>query len=391
VEEIVHFGVQQVFGKRKTTYTCILILSKFPKSRFKVEHVTDIHSWYTHQKTKIERYNSSEISDSPWEFISPQARKLFMRLRNENPTTLGDIARIFVGIQTSADPIYIIKPEFETETMVKFKDMHGTVWSVERSILRPFLHDIELPAFSRPKPNTYVIFPYKIVGSKAQLYNQEEMKKYFPGSWKYLNSHKETILKRDIQGYTEDTWYRYGRSQSLTRFTDEPKLIWPVLSLEPRYAYDDRNSVFSGGGNGPYYALRPLPKTALSLYYLQALLSHPVMEAMVRARGSAFRGGYKSHGKQFIKDLPIRIIDFSNSTETAYYNEIVQLVQQLITNSEDKTKATTPQQQNVLNKHNRLLKQKIQTIVERLYSIDHDDIKTIIETLLPEKEGIRET
>jgi type I restriction-modification system DNA methylase subunit len=391
VEEIVHFGVQQIFGKRTTTYTCILILSKFPKSKFTVEHVSDIHSWYTLQKTKIERYHSNDISDSPWEFIPPRARKLFERLRNENPTKLEDIARIFVGIQTSADKIYIIKPESETETIVKFRDMQGTLWSVEKNILRPFLHDVEIPAFSRPKPNTYVIFPYKIVGSKALLYNQEEMKKYFPGTWKYLNSHKETLMKRDIQGYTEDTWYRYGRSQSLTRFTDEPKLIWPVLSTEPRYAYDDRNVVFSGGGNGPYYGLRLLPKTSLSLYYLQAILSHPVIETMVRARSSEFRGGYKSHGKQFIKYLPIRIIDFSNTTEATDYQEIVQLVQQLITNSEDQIKATTPQQQNVLAKHNRLLQQRINTIIERLYSIDHDDVKTIIGTLLPEKEGIRET
>jgi type I restriction-modification system DNA methylase subunit len=391
VEEIVHFGTQQVFGKSKTTYTCILILSKLPKAEFTVEHVSDIHSWYTHKKTKIERYHSDDINDSPWEFISPRARKLFKRLRNENPTKLEDIARIFVGIQTSADQIYIIKPESETETTVKFRDMHGIVWSIERSILRPFLHDVELPAFSRPKPNTYVIFPYKIVGPKALLYNQEEMKKYFPGTWKYLNSHKETLQKRDIQGYTEDTWYRYGRSQSLTKFTGEAKLIWPVLSKEPRYSYDDQNIIFSGGGNGPYYALRTLPKTSLSLYYIQAILSHSVFEAMIRSCPSEFRGGYTSHGKEFIKDLPIRIIDFSNTTETNYYQEIVQLVQQLITNSEDQTKATTPQKQNVLARHNRLLQQRIQTIVERLYSIDHDDVKTIIDALLPGKGGIRET
>jgi hypothetical protein len=177
----------------------------------------------------------------------------------------------------------------------------------------------------------------------------------------------------------------------LTRFTDEPKLIWPVLSTEPCYAYDDHNFVFSGGGNGPYYGLRSLPKTSLSLYYLQAILSHPVIEAMVRVRSSAFRGGYKSHGKQFIKDLPIRIIDFSNATEATYYQEIVLLVQQLITNSEDQTKATIPQQQNLLAKHNRLLQQRIQAIVEHLYSIDHNDVKTIIDTLLPGKEGIHET
>jgi hypothetical protein len=194
-------------------------------------------------------------------------------------------------------------------------------------------------------------------------------------------------MQRSISGGTLKTWYRYGRSQSLTKFNDawveceayrnQPKLIWPVLSVEPRYAYDDQNIVFTGGGNGPYYGLRTLESTSLSVHYLQAVLSHPVIEAMVRARGSSFRGGYKSHGKQFIKDLPIYNIDFANPTETSIHNQIVELVQKLITVTESEAAATVPTQRRRLAQQRKLLRQRIEKLVEELYGLDRADLDTV--------------
>lgn len=375
LEEIVHFGALPVFGKSRSNYTCILILNKIPNSEFTVEYVYDLNSWRLQKRESPEIYKSSEVGDRPWEFILPQAKKLFERLRVENPKALKDIAHIFVGVQTSDDPIYIIKPTTENETFVTFTNVEGVERRIERSILRPCLYNSELKAFGRPKPNFYIIFPYTIADDKAILYTKDEMIKGFPECWNYLNEHKERLIKRNIQNYTEGTWYRFGRSQSLTKFLDESKLIWPVLSLGPRYAYDDQNIVFTGGGNGPYYALRPKKEASLSIYYLQAVLSHPVFEAMIKARPSLFRGNYISHGKQFIEDIPIHMIDFSNPVETNYYNEIIRLMQQLITTAELQERENVPQSRNVLAKKSNLLQQKVQEIINYLYSISQDEIK----------------
>ncbi len=381
LNEIVHFDVQQVFETRRTTYTCLLFLNKQSTPAFTVEHVSDLNRWRYGTPGSVEHYDARAVSDNSWEFVSPQLKTLFERLRAEKPTTLEQVAHIFVGVQTSDDKIYIIHPTVETETSATFTDIKGISWTLEKAILRPCLHDVELPPFTTPQPNTYIIFPYYIVESKALLYTPEEMQEQFPECWDYLCSHKDRLLSRSIQGYTEDTWYRYGRSQSLTKFNGEPKLIWPVLSVEPRYAYDAQDIVFTGGGNGPYYALRPLAETSLSLYYLQALLYHPVIEVMVRARGSVFRGGYTSHGKQFIKDLPIRTVDFSNPAEVADYNEIVRLVQQLITAKQRETQSTTPRQKNVFTKQASLLRKKIETIVAKLYQLTEDDVNVVSEFL----------
>ena len=192
-----------------------------------------------------------------------------------------------------------------------------------------------------------------------------------------LNAHRASLERRSIQGAAPETWYRYGRSQSLTRFDGAPKLIWPVLSLEARYAYDDRDVVFTGGGNGPYYGLRPLPETALSIHYLQAVLSHPVIEAMVQARGSAFRGGYRSHGKQFVKDLPIRPIDFTDAEDRARHDRIVNLVQSLIQATERIATATIPERRRQAERQARRLRRTVEQAVGALYGLTEADLRAV--------------
>jgi type I restriction-modification system DNA methylase subunit len=376
--EITHFGILQVFGRARSTYTCILIVSKAESGHFRVEHVTDLRQWRLGQSRQFIEYEAASIGEAPWEFLSSEAKALFDRLRHENPSGLSDVAHIFVGVQTSADKIYIFEPSDETADTATFDDINGVRWTIERAILRPSLMDVELPAFSRPKANTYIIFPYEVSDERPRLYSVDEMKRQFPRCWEYLQSHESRLRNRSIQGSPEN-WYGYGRTQSLTRFTGEAKLIWPVLSLEPRYAYDDQNILFTGGGNGPYYGLRPRPDTQLSIFYLQAILAHPVFEAMVKSIASTFRGSYKSHGKQFVERLPIRQIDLTRPDEKSAHDNIVTLVQQLIQATERLKTATLPQQQQAFRTQSKVLKQRIDRLIEQLYNISTSDLQTIPE------------
>jgi type I restriction-modification system DNA methylase subunit len=382
LSQIVHFGVEQVFGSQRTTYTCLLILSEARADEFTVEYVHDLDIWRQGESGNIEAYLAGYVGEKPWLFAPPAARALFERLETENQTTLGQVADIFVGLQTSADTIYILKPVREAEGLLQFVDRNGEERVVERSIVRPCLLDVTLTAFSRPVANSYIIFPYRIVGNKAQVYTQEEMKEYFPHCWKYFQAFQEQLLQRNISPFSEDTWYRYGRSQSLAKFNGEHKLIWPVLGLEARYAYDDQDVLFTGGGNGPYYGLRPLKETQESIYYLQAVLSHPVIEAIVLTGGSPFRGGYKSHGKQFVQDLPVRRIDFADAEEKATHDEIVQLVQQLIQTKVRLDKANLPHQKLLHARHAHLLRQRVEARVSQLYRITDHEI-AVVQPLFP--------
>lgn len=262
-----------------------------------------------------------------------------------------------------------------------FVDRIKQQWTIEKEIIRPAILDAELPAFSRPLPNCYIIFPYKIDNARAVLYSEIEMQNKFPGCWKYFRHYEIVLRSRNLSD--PNKWYGYGRTQSLTKFHGEPKLVWPVLSLEPRYAYDDQDIIFTGGGNGPYYGLRPHPETNISIYYLQAILSHPVFDAMVKSIASIFRGGYRSHGKQFVKNLPIRKIDFSLNSDVVAHSNIVATVQNLIMVKEQLRTARIPQR-NSLNSQSKALKQHLDGLVEDLYKIDKAVLMTIPELQDPD-------
>jgi type I restriction-modification system DNA methylase subunit len=391
---IVDFGVQQVFAGQTTTYTCILVLRKAVSDQVRVEYVTDLQKWRYGEIPRSLFYRSDDFDSAPWRLIPPQLDEFFDRLQEQNQLRLDAAYDIFVGLQTSDDKVYIFSPIEETETSVTFKDVNKRLWAIEKSIVRPCLYDMVVPAYATPKRNAYIIFPYHIDAvvlkngksvQRAILYTQDEMQDQFPKCWQYLNAHKNRLdpnapdrnqlARKSVQSYTPETWYRYGRSQSLTKFDEQPKLIWSTLSLDARYAYDVSNILFTGGGNGPYYALRQRPSSNYSLFYAQAILHHPVFEAMIYSGSVRVRGDYSSHGKQFIANIPVRIIDSENKSDCERYNRIVILVQQLISVIDNLSQAKLPRFRIPLERQSNLLKGQINELVEELYGIRGDDLR----------------
>lgn len=84
--------------------------------------------------------------------------------------------------------------------------------------------------------------------------------------------------------------------------------------------------VFTGGGNGPFYGIEMKDGVKESIFYVQAILNHWLMELLVRKTASTFRGGYYSHGKQYVAELPIYRIDFSVDAQKSVHDTIVEKV-----------------------------------------------------------------
>lgn len=377
IAHITHFGAQQVFPGR-STYTCILLLSKDPQERFVVERVVDLTKWRYGEGTKSLEFNAEDLSDEPWVFVAPEARTLFERIRKD-PTIrqLGSLADIFVGVQTSADGVYIIRPTQEDDKTVTFR-VENETWVVERDIVRPCIYNVELQAFSRPKPNAYIIFPYKLDAGRVTALSEEEMERCYPLCLEYFRAHEQVLRNRNVSGGTlKDPWYRYGRSQSLARFTGAEKLIWKVLAVDAPYAFDDRGVLFTGGGSGPYYGLRPKDNCPVSILYIQAVLSHPVIEAMVRSRTSTFRGGYYSHAKQFVEHLPIRMVDFGDEAEREAHDEIVELVRQLLAINDRLPLERLPVRRRLLAYQSKRIRERINLVINRLYDFNEDDLRAV--------------
>lgn len=384
LSEIIHFGVQQVF-KGRLTYTCILILKKQTNETFMVEHVTNLKTWINNGFRNNEQFKSSEISGEPWIFLPPALKELFVRVKNTTINTIKSEADVFVGVQTSSDPIYVVRPLEEKEESVVFQDIAGEKREIEKGILKPLFYKVEFEAFGKPEYNAYAIFPYKsFVENKAILYSKEELEDEFPLCWEYLNMYKGNLMGRKDgkNPFSEDNWFRYGRSQSLAKFNGDPKLVWTTLSLEPKYVYDDQNIMFTGGGNGPYYGLKPKKASKHHLYYFQAVLWYPLTEAILKTGvTSSFKDGYYSHGKQFIDVLPFKIINFEDSREKKIYDRIVTLVSEVTKLTIQNSTTRVPDTKRRLTITISNFKNEIELLLNELYGLSKDDLLIIKELL----------
>lgn len=375
LEAVVHFGVKQVFGRAASNYTCIVILDRSGSADVAVEQVGTLEGWRYGEAGTVTTLAAATLGEEAWQFANAETRAVFDRVRAACPARLGTVAEIFVGVQTSADAIYIFHSAAETP------DHHvlqwdGQDWPIEKGVLRPFLLDVQLTAYGRPAANTWLIFPYEFVTvrgrTEARLLQPDEMAARYPNCLAYLTARRAQLDERAVAGgkAEEQQFYQFGRSQSLVKF-NAAKIILPALSLEPRYVYDDNNIVVTGGGNGPYYLVRQRQDTGVTDHYLLAVLNHPVSEAIVRTNTSVFRGGYYSHGKQFIEDLPVPVPSEADRAT------IDALVVRLIAAHEDIATARTPHDKTLFERQALGLRQQVEDHVTRLFGLTPADMDVV--------------
>ncbi len=367
VKKILHFGTHQVF-KNRSTYTCILVLSKQVTADFQIGFVQDWNQFLFNHNVECQNYSSTYISGQPWVFLSQDIVKHLKHI-SCSCVPLSTLADIFVGVQTSADLIYIIHADREDEAFVYSHDQHGLEFKIEKGILRKSIYDTQLVSYEKISANSFIIFPYKEVNGKPILYSLEEMATDFPHALAYLNGFRDILDQRSMPSRNERNWFAFGRNQSIKRFLSGEHLVWPVLSTNFNYVYDDEMVVFTGGGNGPFYGLEMKPTSRESIFYIQAILNHWLMELLVKSKASAFRGGYYSHGKQFIASLPIYKINFGNSAEVRKHDQIVDSVRTIMQLKSQLAVAPNAAERTVLDHAVEAVTTNLNTAINELYQV----------------------
>ena len=373
VKKILHFGTHQVFENR-STYTCILVLSKQGYEEFQIGFVQDWNRFLFNHDTECLTYPAAYISSQPWSFL-PQNIVAHLEEISQSCVSLSTLVDIFVGVQTSADQIYIIHADREDENFIYSHDRQGREFQIEKGILRKSIYDTQLVSYEKIEANSYIIFPYKAVNGKPVLYSLAEMTADFPHALAYLNRFKDKLDERNMPGRTTENWFAFGRSQSLRRFLAGEHLVWPVLSTSSNYVYDNDMVVFTGGGNGPFYGIEKKATSQESIFYIQAILNHWLMELLVKSRASTFRGDYYSHGKQFIATLPIYKIDFENPAEVAKHQQIVEMVQNIMQLKEQLASAPNATRRTVLEHSITAINAELNSVIDELYQVESQEVE----------------
>lgn len=368
VQKILHFGTHQVFRDR-STYTCILVLSKQPNTQFEIGFVQDWNQFLFEHNTECLPYPAEYISKQPWSFL-PQNIITHLERISTSCVSLSTLVDIFVGVQTSADKIYIVHADREDDSFIYSHDKQNREFRIEKEILRKSIYDTRLSSYEKIVANSYIIFPYKDDSGKPVLYTLEEMNERFPCALAYLQGFREKLDNRNMSGRNDSNWFAFGRSQSIRRFLSGEHLVWPVLSTSSNYVYDDEMVVFTGGGNGPFYGLEMKPTSHESIFYIQAILNHWLMELLVKSKASMFKGDYYSHGKQFVATLPIYKINFDDPDEVAKHHRIVESVQTIMRLKEQLAISPNATQRTVIERSIVAINNDLNSEIDALYQVE---------------------
>lgn len=387
LSELTSFGANQVFDG-KTTYTCLLILSKQDNPNFKYEEISNISRWRGRSELNNVTERKAEcLSSNTWTLFPEAFDSLFDKIHRDGYTLSDAVGsdNIFNGIQTSANKTYIFQPTYESETTYSFQ-RGNTIWEIEKSLTKPYFKTVKvygLSSYNSFKPNARVIFPYfRDENGKLQVIPLEELAVNYPLGYSYIMAHKYELNRknRDIKPVpgNDNEWHRYGRHQSLEACELPCKLIVGVLSQGEKYAVDTHGTLVSSGGTAGYCIVSLPEDSPYSIYYVQALLTSRPLEWISSLYGEIFRGGFIARGTKVLKQLPFRVVDFNNVDDKKLHDDISELQLELITigdrivDAGNNNRVLTP-----LNRNFSIKKKKMESLIQRLFGLTAEEYSQI--------------
>ncbi len=395
LKRIISFGARQLF-KSRTTYTCLLILTKTQNNACDFYEVRKLSEWKVggFKSNSFETYPISKLDDEAWLFVPPYLKKAYDRIDNLSIPLIELLGKsnVFNGIQTSMNSIYIITPQRMDGDYIYFEN-GGLSWKVEKEITRPYYrtpsgkNENRLNTYRLLEPNSLVIFPYKKTGASVEVIPESELKHRYKETYKYFTHFKTRLLKRDVSPPIKTgDWYKFGRSQNLDRWDWTEKIVIGVNSLGNKYAVDFQRTFISSGGTAGYCGITLPPGIKYSLFYIQALLNSKYLEWYSSLIGEVFRSGYIARGTKVLNRLPIRKINFSNPQEKKLHDKITGLQEKMIKKQSEIDGSR--ENKRVLIKLERQfaeLKRTLDQKLEELFDLGDDD------KLIPLIEEIYET
>lgn len=375
------FGDTQLF-EDKTIYSSILCLQKRNRSQFEyaVVRLTD-DLWDEDGNNKV-IMSSDYLGSDPRKLTADIGLLKNLMDVEDVSVPITDYIEPFNGIQTSAEKyktywFLISEVQDETKTYVSvLRD--GNIWNIEKAILRPYFKPTEEHGFNSYSNLDYdklIIFPYD---HRGQLIPINVMRQSYPGAFAYLESRIKELWpkqlkgdgKRDVPGATPETWYQYGRTQSLASFNGVDKIIVGILSEQPLYYIDRNDWLIASGGTAGYCGIRLLPECPYSLEYMQAWFSNHHTEAIFEIIGSDFEGGFKSRGTSLLATLPFIALNLDDPAQKQLHDNVTCLSQSIQKINEKLSGSISRRESKILEREKDSAIKKISTLIDRVYSLE---------------------
>lgn len=287
---------------------------------------------------------------------------------------MGDFTeKIAQGIRTSANEVYVLDFVSADGKKVKaFSKILGRDVVLDKDSLSFFLQGREIRPYAITPSGKIVIIPYNVNGRQVEFVPEKDMKAKYPNTYKYLEANKAYLEKRENGRMKGHNWYAYIYPKNL-ELMRQPKILVPDIADRASFAFDRRGEfAFTSG-----YGVTLKARVQESPDYILALLNSKVLDFYLKKISTTMRGGFFRYFTQFMEQLPVRGIDFSDSADKARHDHIVKLVERMLTAKEELSKAKTEAETTRLERECESLDRQIDQAVYELYGLTEEEIRVV--------------
>lgn len=359
IEEIIDFGDLPVFQKA-TTYPCITRIQKnAPRKNFNAVQIKTLEFDNLAGYVKKNQYSVSQknLDDTGWSLADASTQTLLQKLQASG-IPLGKYVKgeIYYGIKTGLNEAFVIDKETRKRLI---KDDPKS-----KELIKPFLAGKDIKRYQPPVSERYLmLLPKGWTNANRKGDAWSWLKKTYPAIADHLEPFKEAAQKRDDQG---DYWWELRACDYYTEF-EKPKIMLPDISLRGNFAFDTTGC----------YCVNTAYIIPTDDKYLLGVLNSGLINFSYYHLASTYRGGYLRFIYQYLEQLPIRAIDFSDSKDKARHGKMVELVERMLDLNKKLPELKTPHEKTVLQNQIDATDKQIDKLVYELYGLTDEEISLV--------------
>ena len=244
-----------------------------------------------------------------WSLVSDEEEEWLRQVRAGSAGVFGDVARVRVGIKTTADSVFIRSDWLELPDALQ----------PEEELLRPLLRHENARRWRQEgdRIDFRVLYPHKVYEGRRRAVDLN----HYPKARAYLESNRPQLEMRQYISEAGRNWYEIWVPQDPDAWI-VPKIVFPDISPEPRFYIDfDGNLV---DGDCYWISLR----SGVHEDFLYLLLSIANSRLMTKFHDLAFNNrlysGRRRYITQYVAKYPFPPLDHPAS------QKLVRLVKKLV-------------------------------------------------------------
>jgi hypothetical protein len=239
-----------------------------------------------------------------WTLLSSADTVIGAKLSELRP--IGEYLNVKQGFLSGADSVFILPKKM--------------IPNGEESVFIDYLPDRAIRKFAvPPKADAVVFYPFE--NGKPLI--ERDLRKRYPKTWKYLNSHKKHLSERKSVVSGDTPWWRPVRPRDPKNIL-RPKIVCPHLMLTPRFAVDKRGSY--AVSHSPFLISRESAFDISTLKFFCAVLNSSVVQWFIQTHAPKYAHGYNRIEVALLRDIPVPNPAGISSSQ---FNDIVKYVDRL--------------------------------------------------------------